>query len=367
MTDINVVQRTQRIVVNPESRTVSITNAGPMGPGGPTGPPGDPGGPPGPEGPEGPEGPQGPIGPQGVAGPQGPIGLTGPQGLTGSQGPKGDQGEAGAPGPVGPEGPEGPQGIQGVEGPVGPPGPDGPEGPTGPPGDPGGPPGPEGPEGPPGPAGEGLAEIEPRVLAAETNIETHDTEIATLQSQWVPTVFHITGQAIHHPGPVHSNHDYKDWYFGDFRGNATPVTNDGTLHAIAYWDFSFSATNWVKWNWICGDGWTHYDIRFGLLMSAFAGGGPSRWRYSEARFTAMNGPPNGEVIKTPVAVNTITVPAINGVGQGNFYGDIATDVVAPGPISIVSSTIERIPTDAADTIDQTLGLWIATATRTDGP
>jgi hypothetical protein len=51
MTDLNVVSRTQRIIVEPASRSVSIINAGPMGPSGPAsiiegpqGPPGAPGG-----------------------------------------------------------------------------------------------------------------------------------------------------------------------------------------------------------------------------------------------------------------------------------------------------------------------------------
>ncbi len=41
--ELNVVQRSQRIVVEPSSRSVSIINAGPVGPTGPTGPPGEPG------------------------------------------------------------------------------------------------------------------------------------------------------------------------------------------------------------------------------------------------------------------------------------------------------------------------------------
>jgi hypothetical protein len=35
--EINVIQRTQVIVVEPESGSVSVINAGPVGPGGPTG------------------------------------------------------------------------------------------------------------------------------------------------------------------------------------------------------------------------------------------------------------------------------------------------------------------------------------------
>lgn len=37
MSDINVIQRTQRIVVNMANGTVSVINAGPQGPAGPTG------------------------------------------------------------------------------------------------------------------------------------------------------------------------------------------------------------------------------------------------------------------------------------------------------------------------------------------
>ncbi|MET0786105.1 MAG: hypothetical protein ABWY25_05315 [Paenisporosarcina sp.] len=42
-TDLQVVSRTQRIIVEPASRSISIINAGPMGPGGPAGSTGDPG------------------------------------------------------------------------------------------------------------------------------------------------------------------------------------------------------------------------------------------------------------------------------------------------------------------------------------
>lgn len=43
MSGIEVVSRTQRLVVNPAEATVSVINAGPPGPTGPTGPPGPPG------------------------------------------------------------------------------------------------------------------------------------------------------------------------------------------------------------------------------------------------------------------------------------------------------------------------------------
>jgi hypothetical protein len=41
MSDLNVISRTQRIVVDMASSTIAIVNAGPIGPGGPTGPPSD--------------------------------------------------------------------------------------------------------------------------------------------------------------------------------------------------------------------------------------------------------------------------------------------------------------------------------------
>lgn len=56
MSVIDVVSKTQRIVVLPNTST-SIVKEGPMGPPGPEGPPGPPGGEPGPEGPPGPPGP----------------------------------------------------------------------------------------------------------------------------------------------------------------------------------------------------------------------------------------------------------------------------------------------------------------------
>lgn len=62
MTDIKVVSRTQRIIVNPATHSVSVINAGPMGPGGI----------------QGIQGPQGLQGIQGIQGIQGPTGATGP-------------------------------------------------------------------------------------------------------------------------------------------------------------------------------------------------------------------------------------------------------------------------------------------------
>ena len=41
--ELNVVQRSQRIVVNPTSKSISVISAGPVGPAGPTGPAGTPG------------------------------------------------------------------------------------------------------------------------------------------------------------------------------------------------------------------------------------------------------------------------------------------------------------------------------------
>lgn len=116
MTEINVLVRTQVITVNPSTRAVAVTNAGPVGPAGPIGPSG------GPVGPAGPTGATGPAGPQGPAGPEGPQGLTGPAGptgATGAQGPQGVAGTPGLPGAVGPVGPEGPQGPIGPQGPQG--------------------------------------------------------------------------------------------------------------------------------------------------------------------------------------------------------------------------------------------------------
>lgn len=43
MSEINVISRTQKIIVEPFSRSVNVINLGPMGPGGPPGAPGDPG------------------------------------------------------------------------------------------------------------------------------------------------------------------------------------------------------------------------------------------------------------------------------------------------------------------------------------
>lgn len=53
-TEINVIARSQLIVIDPVSNAVSIINAGPPGPPGPAGPAGGPTGPQGPPGPAGP-------------------------------------------------------------------------------------------------------------------------------------------------------------------------------------------------------------------------------------------------------------------------------------------------------------------------
>lgn len=60
--EINVVQQTQKIIVDPPSSSVAVISAGPAGPSGAAGPPGpagpagSPGGPPGPQGPKGDKG-----------------------------------------------------------------------------------------------------------------------------------------------------------------------------------------------------------------------------------------------------------------------------------------------------------------------
>jgi len=159
MSEVNILSRTQRIIVEPYTRAVSVVSAGAPGPRGPAGANGTPGpaGPPGPvgatgasgtditikgsdtyahviaspspmpgdlwlltdssvggdprdglmwdgvswvhvgpiRGPEGPEGPDGPTGPAGPTGPEGPEGPTGPTGSTGPAGPKGDTGDNG--------------------------------------------------------------------------------------------------------------------------------------------------------------------------------------------------------------------------------------------------------------------------------
>ena len=98
MTDeINVISRTQVIVVEPTTSSVAVINAGPVGPVGPGG------GAAGPQGPQGLQGPQGPKGDTGVAGPQGPVGATGDTGPSG-----------GPPGPAGPQGPKGDTGSPGT-------------------------------------------------------------------------------------------------------------------------------------------------------------------------------------------------------------------------------------------------------------
>lgn len=133
MSGISVLARSQRIVINPTSRSATVTNSGPQGPQGPIGPSG---------------GPVGPAGPQGEPGPTGPTGPQGPPGV------KGDQGNPGPEGPIGPQGPEGPStGVPGPEGPQGPPGEDGAPGADGPAG-------PAGPEGPPGEDGLDAAGVE---------------------------------------------------------------------------------------------------------------------------------------------------------------------------------------------------------------
>jgi hypothetical protein len=43
VSEVNVIARTQRVIVNPVSRTVNVVNVGPSGPAGPQGLPGDPG------------------------------------------------------------------------------------------------------------------------------------------------------------------------------------------------------------------------------------------------------------------------------------------------------------------------------------
>ena len=74
---------TQKIIVEPNSGSIRIVQAGPIGP---SGVPGS-------------AGPAGPTGPAGTTGAAGPTGLTGPAGTTGAAGPTG---LTGATGPVGP-------------------------------------------------------------------------------------------------------------------------------------------------------------------------------------------------------------------------------------------------------------------------
>jgi hypothetical protein len=148
MSDVTVISKTQRIivnpataaiqvvpadlqqiVVNPATSSVSVINAGPIGPRGPVGGVG-------PQGVIGLTGPTGAAstvpGPTGAIGPQGVIGLTGPTGAASTV-----PGPTGAASTVpGPTGPTGPQGVIGLTGPTGPtstvPGPTGPTGATGP-------------------------------------------------------------------------------------------------------------------------------------------------------------------------------------------------------------------------------------------
>lgn len=105
--EINVISRSQIIIVDPISGSVSVINAGPAGPSGPIGPPGANGaaGPTGPVGPIGPSG--GATGATGATGPAGPTGPTGPTGAAGTNGANGAPGATGATGPTGPTGPAG--------------------------------------------------------------------------------------------------------------------------------------------------------------------------------------------------------------------------------------------------------------------
>lgn len=156
MSDLNLVARTQHVIVEPATRAVSVVSAGAPGP----------------------RGPAGANGATGATGPPGPVGATGASGtaitikgsdtyanvllisdqdvgdlwlLTDSSA-GGDPGDGVMwdgvswvnTGPVrGPEGPQGPQGDDGPAGPTGDPGPEGPAGDTGPAGETG-PPGPKG-------------------------------------------------------------------------------------------------------------------------------------------------------------------------------------------------------------------------------
>lgn len=171
MSEVSIVARTQKIIVEPFTRAVSIISAGAPGPRGPAGVTGA-------TGPTGPPGPVGATGASGTAitirgtntfayvtglpspavgdlwlltdssaggepgdglmwdgfawinvgpvrGPIGPEGPTGPAGPTGPEGPEGPVGDTGSTGPEGPEGPTGPAGPTGADGPTGPTGPTG--------------------------------------------------------------------------------------------------------------------------------------------------------------------------------------------------------------------------------------------------
>lgn len=244
-----------------------------------------------------------------------------------------------------------------------------------------------GPQGPPGLA-ENLTELEDRVTETEADNTTQDGAISTLQSRVTVTendnatqdtaiedlqdlwalngISHITGPVVQHAGPVFTNHDNYKWYPKEFEGNATYVPNGATIHAPAYWSFADNATQWIKWLWQPGDAWEAYTIKLGVLLPGFVASNPSRWRYSEDRFV-VNQPSSGggNTAQTPSAVASVTVPAIEALGTGNFYGDIATNVPWSNPFELVLSTIERLPLDAADTQAGALGLYIVTATRTD--
>lgn len=159
MTEVNIISRTQKIIVEPYTRAVTIVSAGAPGPRGVSGI----------DGPEGPAGPPGPVGAKGDSGTsitikgsntyayvtglsdqntgdlwiltdttsggnagdglmwdgfnwintgpvQGPKGEDGEQGEDGPAGPKGDKGDTGDDGPTGDTGPTGPSGSTGPKG-----------------------------------------------------------------------------------------------------------------------------------------------------------------------------------------------------------------------------------------------------------
>jgi hypothetical protein len=80
MSDINVISKMQKIIVDAASSSVSVINIGPVGPTGA-------------QGPQGIQGIQGDVGPTGATGPQGPQGI---QGITGATGATGATGPAGS-------------------------------------------------------------------------------------------------------------------------------------------------------------------------------------------------------------------------------------------------------------------------------
>lgn len=185
MSALNIISKTQKIIVEPTTRSVSVISAGTIGPRGETGATG-------PQGPQGEPGPIGATGPSGtsitikgsdtyanvIALPDPEVGdlwiLTDDSG--GGNAGDGLMWEGGTwlnTGPVrGPEGPQGPAGADGVDGLDGADGAQGPPGPQGPQGDVG-PPGPEGPQGPTGEAGtwigtqiayDGLGTYDPNII-----------------------------------------------------------------------------------------------------------------------------------------------------------------------------------------------------------